>query len=130
MNFVWSALDSSAMPLPGFVLGNNYWMGSIKGCEALQNTPTLTISNRFHQCMGGDLWSATAPFDIGYRMVYAEHQSPWQIQVEFFMEKNVWNFPIAFDSLIRNYLTQFYKFVRISLESASCGAVCAKIMFK
>lgn len=39
--------------------------------------------------MHSNLWSAIAPFDIGYRMIYAEHRSPWQVQVEFFLEKAV-----------------------------------------
>lgn len=64
-------------------------MGSLKGCENIQNPPPLTISNRFPRFMHSNLLSATAPFDIGYRMVYAEHRSPWQVQVEFFLEKAV-----------------------------------------
>lgn len=83
------ALDSSGVPTSGFVLGHNFWLGSIKGCEAVQKPPPLTISNRFERFMHADLWSATAPFDIGYRMIYAEHRSPWQVQVEFVLEKQV-----------------------------------------
>lgn len=83
------ALDSSGMPAPGFVLGHNFWMGSIKGCEAVQQPHPLTISNRFQRFMHADLWSATAPFDIEYRMIYAEHRSPWQVQVEFTLERQV-----------------------------------------
>ncbi|XP_055312462.1 O-acyltransferase like protein-like [Sitodiplosis mosellana] len=87
---IWAikALDSSAMPVPGFVLGHNFWMGSIQGCHAVQNPPPLTISNRFKRFAHSDLWSATAPFDIDYRMVYAEHRSPFQVQVEFLLETN------------------------------------------
>lgn len=86
----WStALDSSAMPEPGFVLGQNFWLGSMKGCAAVQKPPPLTISNRFQRFMHSDLLTATAPFKIDYRMVYAEHRSPLQIQVEFVLEKIV-----------------------------------------
>ncbi|XP_055307399.1 uncharacterized protein LOC129571608, partial [Sitodiplosis mosellana] len=87
---IWAikALDASAMPVPGFVLGHNFWMGSIQGCQAVQNPLPLTISHRFTRFSHSDLWSATAPFDIGYRMVYAEHRSPFQVQVEFFLETN------------------------------------------
>lgn len=84
-----SALDSSGTPASGFVLGHNFWMGSLKGCENVQSPSSLTISNRFERFMHSNLWSATAPFDIGYRMIYAEHRSPWQVQVEFFLEKAV-----------------------------------------
>lgn len=77
------------MPEPGFVLGQNFWLGSIKGCAAVQKPPPLTISNRFQRSMHSDLLTATAPFKIDYRMVYAEHRSPLQIQVEFVLEKVV-----------------------------------------
>lgn len=87
--YVFTALDASGMPTPGFVLGHNFWMGSLRGCENVQSPPSLTISNRFERFMHSNLWSAAAPFDIGYRMIYAEHRSPWQVQVEFFLEKAV-----------------------------------------
>lgn len=77
------------MPEPGFVLGQNFWLGSMKGCAAVQKPPPLTISNRFQRFMHADLLTATAPFKIDYRMVYAEHRSPLQIQVEFVLEKIV-----------------------------------------
>lgn len=111
-----TALDSSAMPEPGFVLGQNFWLGSIKGCASVQKPPPLTISNRFQRFMHSDLLTATAPFKIDYRMVYAEHRSPLQIQVEFVLEKIVnifafnyfWkerrnNIPLTFHSM-RFYL--------------------------
>lgn len=59
------------MPAPGFILGHNFWMGSSKGCAASQKQLT------------DDFQSRTSPFDIDYRMVYAEHRSPCQVQVEF-----------------------------------------------
>lgn len=77
------------MPEPGFVLGQNFWFGSIRGCEAVQKPHRLTLSNRFQRFMHSDLLTSTAPFNIDYRMVYAEHRSPLQIQVEFVLEKNV-----------------------------------------
>lgn len=91
-------LDSSGTPTSGFVLGHNFWMGSMRGCEAVQKPPPLTISNRFQRFMHTNLLSSTAPFDVEYRMVYAEHRSPWQVQVEFLIEKIV---------CIRAYFRQF-----------------------
>lgn len=79
------------MPIPGFVIGHNFWLGSIEGCKAVQQPPLLTISNRFKRFTYDNLWSTTAPFDIDYRIVYAEHRSPFQVQVEFSLEKNVLN---------------------------------------
>lgn len=82
-------LDSSGNPESGFVLGQSFWLGSIKGCEAVQNPHTLTLSNRFERIMHANLQKARAPFDIGYRVVYAAHTSPWQIQVEFLLDAAV-----------------------------------------
>ena len=98
------------MPQPGFVLGHNFWMGSIEGCEAVQQPPPLTISNRFERFMHNDLWSATAPFDIGYRMVYAEHRSPFQMQVEFALQA-VWDF--VFLSIFHHHL--LFHFLRMNM---------------
>lgn len=84
-----TALDSSGNPESGFVLGQSFWLGSIKGCEAVQNPHTLTLSNRFERMMHANLQKARAPFDIGYRVVYATHTSPWQIQVEFLLDAAV-----------------------------------------
>lgn len=86
---IYVALDSSGSPDSGFVLGQNFWLGSMKGCEAVQKPHTLTLSNRFQRFMHSALLTSTAPFDIEYRMVYAEHKSPWQIQVEFMLDKMV-----------------------------------------
>lgn len=84
-----AVLDSSGNPESGFVLGQSFWLGSIRGCEAVQKPHTLTLSNRFERVMHADLLKARAPFDIGYRVVYAAHTSPWQIQVEFLLNAAV-----------------------------------------
>lgn len=39
--------------------------------------------------MHSDLLKTKAPFNIEYRVVYATHKSPWQIQVEFLLEAAV-----------------------------------------
>lgn len=93
------------MPMPGFVIGHNYWLGSIEGCKAVQQQPlSIRMSNRFERFTHNSLWSEMAPFDIDYRMVYAEHRSSFQIQVEFFLEKNVFN------AVLRHTLSSFAYF--------------------
>lgn len=84
-----TVLDSSGSPESGFILGQNFWMGSIKGCEAVRQPHTITLSNRFQRYTHADLLTATAPFDVDYRVVYAAHKSPWQIQVEFLLASQV-----------------------------------------
>lgn len=39
--------------------------------------------------MHANLLQAKAPFDTEYRVVYASHTSPWQIQVEFLLDAAV-----------------------------------------
>lgn len=101
------------MPTPGFVLGQNFWIGSLEGCKAVQKPIRLTFSNRFERSVNVDIWSAKAPFDIDYRMVYAVHRSPWQIQVEFVLDGTVCmhqynysNIPVDVQSQSINSLTK------------------------
>lgn len=82
-------MDSSGIPEPGFVLGQNFWLGSMKGCEGVRKPHRITLSNRFQRHMHANLLKATAPFDIDYRVIYVEHKSPWQVQVEFLLEAKV-----------------------------------------
>lgn len=82
-------IDSSGTPEPGWVMGHNFWLGSIQGCEAVRKPHKITISSRFERNMHDDLLRAKAPFDINYRVVYASHKSPWQIQVEFLLASQV-----------------------------------------
>lgn len=84
-------LDASATAQSGFVWGNNYWMGSRKQCESIQEKKHITLSNRFERNMKPNLVDAPAQFPVDYRMVYAEHRSPWQIEVEFLITA-VWNY--------------------------------------
>lgn len=65
----------------------------MKGCEAVREPHTITLSNRFERYMHTNLMNSKAPFDINYRVVYAVHKSPWQIQVEFLLDTEVCLFP-------------------------------------
>lgn len=78
-----TAIDSSARLEPEFVYGNNFWFGSAIECATLQSPFHITLDNRFSRIMKADLLNGTAPFDIGYRMIYARHNSPLQVEVEF-----------------------------------------------
>lgn len=85
--FSFTVIDSSGSPEPGFILGHNYWLGSIKGCEAVRQPHWITISDRLkpYRHMYDNLHKAKAPIDIDYRVVHAAHNSPWQIQVELLL---------------------------------------------
>lgn len=79
-------LDSSGHDESGFLLGNNHWLGSRKGCDSVKAPLHVTMSDRFERLMKPDLIHDTAPFDMNYRVVYAKHYSPWQIEVKFHTE--------------------------------------------
>lgn len=85
---IWAikTLDSSGQAGSGFLLGNNHWLGSEKGCESLKSPLHVTLSNRFERLMKPDLMHAVAPFEMNYRLVYAKHYSPWQIEIKFHTE--------------------------------------------
>lgn len=79
-------MDSSGQLNAGFLLGNNHWLGSQKGCESVKAPLYVTLSDRFERLMKADLIHDIAPFEMDYRMVYAKHYSPWQIEIKFHSE--------------------------------------------
>lgn len=85
--FLLSVLDSSAQFEPGFIFGNNFLFGSLKECEGLQDSHSVTLSNRFFRNMKTNLIESVGPFDLEYNVIYAKHDSPWQIQTEFLLTR-------------------------------------------
>ncbi|XP_037032707.1 nose resistant to fluoxetine protein 6-like isoform X2 [Bradysia coprophila] len=88
---IWAmkVLDSSAQFEPGFIFGNNFLLGSLKECQWLRGTHSVTLSKRFMRNMKTNLLESVGPFDLEYNVVYAEHDSPWQIQTEFLLTRKV-----------------------------------------
>lgn len=66
--------------------GHNHWIGSEQGCVAAQTPLSITLSDRYRRNMKPNLVKAMAPFDVGFRMVYAQHQSAWQVEMKFLSE--------------------------------------------
>lgn len=84
--FYKKVLDSSGQSGSGFLLGNNHWLGSTKGCESVKEPLYITLSDRFERLMKPDLIYDTAPFEVDYRVVYTKHHSPWQVEIKFMSE--------------------------------------------
>lgn len=131
-------MDSSAMPQSGFGLGQNFLFGSAAGCQAVQRPNIVTISKRFKRYMDPNLLTKNSPIKLNYRMVYAEHQSPYQIQVEFELNKvnklntfAIFN-PSTFLIKMLNFFSflDYYFFSFFILANASHRFVFTKIMFK
>jgi Nose resistant-to-fluoxetine protein, N-terminal domain len=85
-NVYFAVLDSSGQAGSGFLLGNNHWLGSTKGCESVKAPLYITLSDRFDRLMKPDLIHEVAPFEMEYRVVYAKHYSPWQVEIKFMTE--------------------------------------------
>lgn len=108
------------------MLGQNFWLGSIKGCEAVSHPHTLTLSNRFERIMHAGLLKTKAPFDIGYRVVHASHTSPWQIQVEFLLEAAVSSHDDAANWQTADSSIYFY--VYFLSENSPCWTLSANVV--
>lgn len=85
LTLLLSVLDSSAQFEPGFIFGNNFLFGSLKECEGLRESHSVTLSKRFFRNMKTNLVDSVGPFDLEYNVIYAKHDSPWQIQTEFLL---------------------------------------------
>lgn len=81
-----AVLDSSGQAGSGFLLGNNHWLGSRKGCESVKAPLYITLSDQFDRLMKPGLIRDIAPFEMDYRIVYAKHYSPWQVEIKFLTE--------------------------------------------
>lgn len=113
--FLCTVLDASATAQPGFVWGNNYWLGSRKQCESIQYRKHITLSPRFERNMKANLVDARAPFDVGYRIVHAQHASPWQVEVEFLI------------SAVRQRMKLYAKFGYVHVDNHVVFFVCCML---
>ncbi|XP_055920543.1 nose resistant to fluoxetine protein 6-like [Eupeodes corollae] len=80
-------LDSSGGKDSGFIWGQNYWLGSKQGCDAVKAPVRITLSNQFERTMKDGLINQMAPFEMDYRVVYMKHNSPWQVEIKFMPER-------------------------------------------
>jgi hypothetical protein len=79
-------LDASGNKGPGFVLSNTYWLGSRLTCDSIGQGYKITLSDRLQRNTVPDLLAANAPISVQFRMVYAKHSSPWQVDLKFIEE--------------------------------------------
>ena len=83
-----TVVDASGSYSPGFVLGNNQWLGSRLLCENVASRYPLVInySDRLVRTMAPHLLAAAAPFDVHYAVVYVKHRSPLQFEMHIMSE--------------------------------------------
>lgn len=79
-------MDSSGQVGSNFMLGNNHWIGSTKACGSVNAPLYITLSDRYERSMKPNLIQDTSPFEVEYRIAYAKHHSPWQIEIKLMTE--------------------------------------------
>ncbi|XP_054732314.1 nose resistant to fluoxetine protein 6-like [Anastrepha obliqua] len=77
------ALDASGSKPPAFIFGDNFWLGNQELCEAARNGLNLDISRYIKHKMNVSLLAARSPLDVDYRVVFLDHDSPYQVDAVF-----------------------------------------------
>jgi hypothetical protein len=96
-------LDASAKPVSGFLVGNNFWLGSQATCNYANKKISIELSDRFQRNAKSNLFSDIAPFEVEWKMIYAKHSSPLQGSckvVPFILQTSL---KIHLHSTIQNY---------------------------
>ncbi|XP_011705541.1 PREDICTED: uncharacterized protein LOC105460740, partial [Wasmannia auropunctata] len=86
---LWSlkVLDSNGRYKPGFVYGNNYWLGSRSQCTDTTNRIPLQISKQIlNTTLYHNLQNEFPPFEINYFAVHFRHNSTIQYHMNIFNE--------------------------------------------
>lgn len=80
-------LDASGTRPSGFVVGQNFWLGSREACDASNRPLSITLSPQFPRQMHLGIVRDAAPIEMNYRVVYMKHNSPWQVHIEMIAEQ-------------------------------------------
>lgn len=77
-------LDASGHVAPGFIWGNNYWLGSEKQCSFINHRAPVILSHELRKNHFKNLTYIESPFPVEYKLVWAKHRSHWQIDISTF----------------------------------------------
>ncbi|XP_072747428.1 nose resistant to fluoxetine protein 6-like isoform X3 [Anoplolepis gracilipes] len=78
-------LDSSGGYKPGFLYGNNYWLGSRRQCLNSMNTAPLEVAERYilNNTIYRDPQEEFPPFIVNYFIAHFKHNSTLQYHLNF-----------------------------------------------
>lgn len=79
-----SVMDASGHVGAGFVWGNNYWLGSELACRRVDSPVRVVLSDRLTKNHISNLTEIASPIPVGYKMVWAKHNSKWQLDINTF----------------------------------------------
>lgn len=77
-------IDASGTTPTAFVWGNNYMLGSKEACSLIESSSYLPLSSRYQRFNDPDLLSSKPPFGISFIVVYARHESKFQVDMKVY----------------------------------------------
>ena len=90
-------LDSSGEPKPGFIYGNNYWLGVQSQCLDSTNVSPLILNEevKLNNSKFRNVEEEFPPFDVNYFVAYFRHNSTLQYHTRLPNEASIhhykWN---------------------------------------
>lgn len=95
-------LDSSGEPKPGFIYGNNYWLGIRSQCYDSTNKSPLILSERIklNNSLYRNVKEEFPPFDVHYFVAYFLHNSTLQYHVILPNEARIYFFFYYYCNLV------------------------------
>ncbi|XP_011706656.1 PREDICTED: uncharacterized protein LOC105461847, partial [Wasmannia auropunctata] len=104
---LWSlkVLDSNGKFKPGFVYGNNYWLGSRSQCIDTTNKIPLQLSKKkLNTTLYRNLQNEFPPFKINYFAAHFRHNSTIQYHMNILNEVSLLDFHVIKEMLKDNYI--------------------------
>lgn len=67
--------DASGSAKSGFVWGNNFWLGSMRACDLLNNPPKIYLGPSKNRNGWANITEIGSKITLDYRMFYVKHAS-------------------------------------------------------
>ena len=77
-------LDASGRKSVGFSWGNNFWLGSMRACNQLNNPPKIHLVKSDKRRGPNNLTQIGSKIPLDYRLFYLKHESLTQFDAELF----------------------------------------------
>lgn len=77
-------LDASGRTEGGYVWGNNFWVGSYRGCVLLNEPRKIHLALNDALKNYKNLTDVQSPMPVQYRMFYVNHDSMLQLDIDLF----------------------------------------------
>lgn len=106
IQFPAEVLDASGHVAPGFIWGNNYWLGSAKACSFVNQRAPVILSHELPKNHFKNLTYIESPFPVEYKLVWAKHRSQWQIDINTFEKVSEIPLSIQFNSINAHILNR------------------------